>query len=52
MDTRLKRARLRQSGAPEPVGFRQPRGLDRLTVSDCSCHTCDVFSNCDVTIGD
>ena len=36
--TRLKRARLRQSAAPEDVDFRQPRGLDRAQfLALCSC---------------
>lgn len=35
---RLKRARLRQSAAPEEVDFRHPRGLDRVQfLALCSC---------------
>jgi DNA replication protein DnaC len=35
---RLKRARLRQSAAPEDVDFRHPRGLDRAQfLSLCGC---------------
>lgn len=38
MATRLKRARLRQSAAPEDVDFRHPRGLDRAQfLALCSC---------------
>lgn len=36
--TRLKRAQLRQSAAPEDVDFRHPRGLDRSQfLALCSC---------------
>lgn len=38
LSMRLKRARLRQTAAPEDVDFRQPRGLDRAQfMALCSC---------------
>lgn len=38
LTTRLKRAHLRQSAAPEDVDFRHPRGLDRSQfLALCSC---------------
>ena len=46
MALRLKRARLRQSAAPEDVDFRHPRGLDRAQfLSLCSCQWIRSWDN-------
>lgn len=50
MAQRLKRARLRQSAAPEDVDFRHPRGLDRAQfLSLCSCQWVRSWDNVIVT---